>query len=47
MAIGLIGHIVFTASFVLQHSFSYKPLPEHREKDVDSSSNNPVDTISC
>ncbi|WP_261904179.1 sodium:solute symporter family transporter [Vibrio fortis] len=36
VAIGLIGHIVFTAGFFVLSTLFYKPLPEHREKDVDT-----------
>ncbi|UTT86182.1 transporter [Vibrio pelagius] len=35
VAIGLIGHIVFTAGFFVLSTLFYKPLAEHREKDVD------------
>ncbi|MEZ8824754.1 transporter [Vibrio amylolyticus] len=35
VAIGLIGHVVFTAGFFVLSTLFYKPLPEHREKDVD------------
>ncbi len=34
VAIGLIGHVVFTAGFFVLSTLFYKPLPEHREKDV-------------
>lgn len=40
VAIGLIGHIVFTAGFFVLSTLFYKPLPEHREKDVDKFFNN-------
>lgn len=36
VAIGLIGHIVFTAGFFVLSTLFYKPLPKHREKDVDT-----------
>ncbi len=35
VAIGLIGHLVFTAGFFCATTLFYKPLPEHRQKDVD------------
>ncbi|TCS43920.1 sodium:solute symporter family transporter [Reinekea marinisedimentorum] len=35
VAIGLIGHISITGGFFLLTTLFYKPLPEHREKDVD------------
>ena len=35
VAIGLIGHVIFTAGFFVLSTVFYKPLPEHREKDVD------------
>ncbi|WP_394139936.1 transporter [Vibrio chagasii] len=40
VAIGLIGHIVFTAGFFILSTLFYKPLAEHREKDVDKFFNN-------
>ncbi|CAK1756203.1 solute:Na+ symporter, SSS family [Vibrio crassostreae] len=40
VAIGLIGHIVFTAGFFVLSTLFYKPLAEHREKDVDKFFNN-------
>ncbi|MGC9401609.1 sodium:solute symporter family transporter [Vibrio genomosp. F10] len=40
VAIGLIGHVVFTAGFFVLSTLFYKPLPEHREKDVDKFFNN-------
>lgn len=40
VAIGLIGHIVFTAGFFVLSTVFYKPLAEHREKDVDKFFNN-------
>lgn len=40
VAIGLIAHIVFTAGFFILSTLFYKPLPEHREKDVDKFFNN-------
>ncbi|MEZ8273277.1 transporter [Vibrio splendidus] len=40
VAIGLIGHIAFTAGFFVLSTLFYKPLPEHREKDVDKFFNN-------
>ncbi|MFA0015523.1 transporter [Vibrio sp. BS-M-Sm-2] len=40
VAIGLIGHIIFTAGFFVLSTLFYKPLPEHREKDVDKFFNN-------
>lgn len=35
VAIGLVAHIVFTAGFFLLSTLFYKPLVEHRQKDVD------------
>jgi len=35
VAIGLVAHIVFTAGFFLLSILFYKPLVEHRQKDVD------------
>ncbi|MCL9777411.1 sodium:solute symporter family transporter [Vibrio methylphosphonaticus] len=35
VAIGLIGHVIFTAGFFILSTLFYKPLPAHREKDVD------------
>ncbi|MEZ8612480.1 transporter [Vibrio sp. 10N.222.51.C8] len=40
VAIGLIGHIIFTAGFFVLSTLFYKPLAEHREKDVDKFFNN-------
>ncbi|KPL94510.1 MULTISPECIES: sodium:solute symporter family transporter [Vibrio] len=40
VAIGLIGHIIFTAGFFVLSTLFYKPLPAHREKDVDKFFNN-------
>ncbi|MCY9852010.1 sodium:solute symporter family transporter [Vibrio mediterranei] len=40
VAIGLIGHMIFTAGFFVLSTLFYKPLPEHREKDVDKFFNN-------
>lgn len=40
VAIGLIGHIVFTAGFFVLSTLFYKPLAEHREKDVNKFFNN-------
>ncbi|WP_411062030.1 sodium:solute symporter family transporter [Vibrio chagasii] len=40
VAIGLIGHIVFTAGFFVLSTVFYKPLAEHREKDVNKFFNN-------
>ncbi|MEZ8022619.1 transporter [Vibrio sp. 1F255] len=40
VAIGLIGHIIFTAGFFILSTLFYKPLAEHREKDVDKFFNN-------
>lgn len=35
VAIGLISHIIFTAGFFVLSTLFYKPLAEHRQKDVD------------
>ncbi|WP_261818114.1 sodium:solute symporter family protein [Vibrio gallicus] len=35
VAIGLIGHIVFTGGFFILSTLFYKPLPAHRQADVD------------
>ncbi|MGF1788512.1 transporter, partial [Photobacterium swingsii] len=40
VAIGLIGHLIFTAGFFIASTMFYKPLPEHRQKDVDKFFNN-------
>ncbi|MFA0439033.1 transporter [Vibrio sp. 10N.286.49.C2] len=40
VAIGLIGHMVFTGGFFILSTMFYKPLTEHREKDVDKFFNN-------
>ncbi|PTC06471.1 transporter [Vibrio mediterranei] len=40
VAIGLIGHMIFTAGFFVLSTLFYKPLPEHREKEVDKFFNN-------
>ncbi|MFH0263229.1 transporter [Vibrio barjaei] len=40
VAIGLIGHMIFTAGFFVLSTLFYKPLPEHREQDVDKFFNN-------
>ncbi|MGV2986491.1 sodium:solute symporter family transporter [Vibrio sp. E150_011] len=40
VAIGLIGHMVFTGGFFILSTMFYKPLAEHREKDVDKFFNN-------
>ncbi|TXR54688.1 sodium:solute symporter family transporter [Reinekea thalattae] len=36
VAIGLIAHITITGGFFMATTLFYKPLPEHREKDVDT-----------
>ena len=40
MAIGLIGHLIFTAGFFILSTVFYKPLTEERQKDVDRFFNN-------
>ncbi|WP_413283381.1 sodium:solute symporter family transporter [Vibrio sp. MA40-2] len=40
VAIGLLSHVVFTAGFFIASTLFYKPLPEHRQKDVDLFFNN-------
>ncbi|MDV7103843.1 sodium:solute symporter family protein [Vibrio sp. TH_r3] len=40
VAIGLLGHVVFTAGFFVLSTLFYKPLSEERQKDVDIFFNN-------
>lgn len=40
VAIGLIGHLIFTAGFFILSTVFYKPLSEERQKDVDRFFNN-------
>lgn len=40
VAIGLLGHVVFTGGFFVLSTLFYKPLPEARQKDLDAFFNN-------